>query len=276
MATTDVIERLFRPSVFNLFAPIFPGGVLLFGIALLGKSGSLPVAGGISQTATSIFLAYVCGLVLYTVSGTCMGLLGYWLGSHIGALGNPTPEGLEPWKDQLWRRLARQYIGEALSPILEAPDPPELLDIKVKNLKLIVLDPGLQSQQEWELRQTQFDRQSADLKWYAWYQALGFWFPPPQPTGFTEYPFAAVVYSIVATVILLLVVAGSTNWRIWSGSLAVFLATLLYDVQLAINSLRDVAGRYRQMAGMLRELRNAVAISPSGPEAQAPNQTARA
>jgi hypothetical protein len=256
VATSDVIERLFRPSVFNLLAPIFPGGVLLFGIALLGKSGSLPVVGGIPQMAATVFLAYVSGLVLYTVSGMCIGLLAYWLGSRIGAHMKPAMKGLEPWKDRLWRQLARQYIGDALSPILEAPDPPELLDMRVKNLKLTVLDPGLQSQQEWELRQTQLDRQNADFQWRAWYQALDFWFPKPQPTGFTEYPFAVAVHSIVATVILLLTVVGSTDWKLWIGSLAVFLITMLYDLQLAMSSIKDVEGRYRQMAGMLRELRS--------------------
>lgn len=229
---------------------------MLLGVALLWKPAALPVIGGIPQPAIMVFLAYVAGLVLYTVTGTGVGLLAYWFGLRFGARIKPVPEGLEPWKDQQWRQVARQFIGDALSPIVEAPAPPDLLKLQVDNVKLMVLDPGEQSQKVSDLMTTQLDRQRADFQWFGWYQALAVWFPRPQPSGFTEYPFATVVYAIVVAVIALLAIAHSSDWRLWLGCIVIFLISALYEVVAAMNYISDTTGRYYQMAGMLRDLRS--------------------
>jgi hypothetical protein len=224
----------------------------------MGKAGSLQGVGGISQPVASVFLAYGAGLVLYTVSATALHLLGYWLGLRMSSavFGD-----FEPWKDVEWRRVARWYIGNELSPILERPDPPEVLAATIEDLKLRLPDPGLHSQQLFDLNKSQLDRMGADLQWYAWYQALGFCYPQPEYRGFTEFPFIVVVHSMVVAVMVLLTLAHSADWRAWSVSLVVFLVTFLYDVQQALAYLRDPGGRYRQMAGMLREARATSASS---------------
>jgi hypothetical protein len=227
---------------------------MLLGVTLLRKPVALAAIGGIPQPAIMVFLAYVAGLVLYTITGTGVGLLAYWFGLRFGARVKPLPEGLEPWKDQQWRQVARQFIGDALSPIVEAPVPPDLLKLQVDNVKLMVLDPGEQGQKVSGLMTTQLDRQRADFQWFGWYQALAVWFP--QPSGFTEYPFATVVYAIIVAVVALLVIARSSDWRLWLGCVVVFLISALYEVVAAMNYISDTTGRYHQMAGMLRDLRS--------------------
>jgi hypothetical protein len=198
----------------------------------------------------------VVGLVWYTTTGTGVGLVAYWLGLRLGAIIKPVPEGLEPWKNQQWRRVARQFIGDALSPIVEAPVPPDLLKSQIDNVKLMMLDPGEQIRKVSDLMTTQLDRQAADFQWFEWYQTLAIWFPQPQLSGFTEYPFTTVVYAIVSAVIALLAITGSGDWRFWLGCVVIFLISALYEVVAAMNYFSDTTGRYYQMAGMLRDLRS--------------------
>jgi hypothetical protein len=178
---------------------------------------------------------------------------------------DPLTESLEPWKDQQWRQVARQFIGHALSPTAERPVPPDLLKLEIGNIKLTTPDPHEQNRRVYALNETQMNRQIADHLWYGWYQALSVWFPRPQPTGFTEYPFDTVVQSTVVAAILLLVITRSGDWMLWVGCLASFLIIALHQLQTAVHFVRYDTGLHYQLAGMLRELRSQSAPPSSVP-----------
>jgi hypothetical protein len=112
-----------------------------------------------------------------------------------------------------------------------------------------------QTQKLVELQLAQSNLRLSEFQWHDWYQALSLLFPRPAFIIFTEYPFTAVVYSIVTAAAVLLGMAGSRNSKYWIACMAVFLISVLCEVVAAINYLRFDNGKYYQMAGLLRELR---------------------
>jgi hypothetical protein len=253
MPIVDLVERLFRPSAFNLLAPIVPGGILVVGIAALSKSAALVPLAGVPQAALTVFLAYAAGIVLYTLTGCIFGLFGHLFALLMGKWLDPE-QGHEPWKDRQWRLVASRFVGKALCPDATPPVDAELFRMQLETMELLVLDPLEQTKKAAEAMQVQSDRQRADFDWFELYHALALWFPLPPPIVFSEYPFVAIVNATALAAIAALTAAGSTDWRLWL-SFLVLLISFLYELVVALNYARSPSGRYYQMSGMLRLLR---------------------
>ncbi len=127
----DLHVNLDRPTIqhiYQLFLPIVPGGTLVIGILAahpnyLKQLATATGVGYYSLVATTVFIAYSAGVMLYAF-GVHFGLL---LSTFVGVVFDrnqklrPFRENLSISQNHVWRTVADAFLGKQL-----APAPPTL------------------------------------------------------------------------------------------------------------------------------------------------------
>jgi hypothetical protein len=175
-------SRVTYSNVLEIIAPIVPGGILGVGTLVLNPSLaarllSNPYLGYRSRLAAAIFVSYAAGLLLNLLVNYTSYLLGYMVGFLWGSKLFPNPA--TPWRNILWRKVARRFLGPDLAPTTDDLYFKELHEQKLKEAGAI--QDAQQSAIQVQLAQEYFlSRSMADNDWYWWNQVLGKYFATPQ------------------------------------------------------------------------------------------------
>src|SRR5260370_1854398 len=124
----------------EIAAPIVPGGILAFGTVILSpqlaaKLLSNPYLGYRSRIAAAILLSYIAGLLFNLWVSYVSYSMGYMIGVIFGKKLFPNPP--TPWRNVVWRRMARTFLGDALAPSTDDLYFKEMHEAEVKQAETI-------------------------------------------------------------------------------------------------------------------------------------------
>lgn len=120
--------QLALERIYQLFLPLIPGGTLVGGLVLAHPAASNTMAatlglGRYSRVGLLVLIVYIVGWLLHGfsifVTGNCSALLGY----IVGKKWPPKRENEVPSKSFIFRRVASEFLGTALTPSPPAQPP---------------------------------------------------------------------------------------------------------------------------------------------------------
>jgi hypothetical protein len=122
----EVHVSLDRPTIqhiYQLFLPFFPGGTLILGLALARPDSLAYFAasrgiGYYSLIVAAVFLAYVAGLMLYSLSLNFGAILSTILNQlcWTSTKCRPTRNNATTSQNHVWRTVAAAFLGKQLTP----------------------------------------------------------------------------------------------------------------------------------------------------------------
>ena len=173
------LSKLSSTTVFDLLAPMLPGGT----IALGWLYGHQSVWANIQDEKTlkvmvAVFAVYVVGFVMIYLTSFEMSAVALAILIH-------KTQTDEPWRNPEWRKLASAFLGE-LSPPVEEP-PADSSQIQVTNAE--TLSKSIKENFEKRMAPLNFQRQ-----WQRWYEILKVRFQAPAGP---QQAFANLYFSIV-------------------------------------------------------------------------------
>lgn len=204
-------------GVLEIVAPVVPGGILAIGTLVLNPSLaavllSSPYLGYRSRLVAAVFISYVAGLVLHLLVGYSSYLVGYMIGWLFGSKLIPDPP--TPWKNLMWRRMARIFLGPNLAPSTD--------DLYFKNLHEqeskkadAIEDPAARANQKKFVEEFFLPKSIADGDWYSWYQVLSKYFAKPSGWAAPSQYFLSMVHAASWAVILLMALTHRHHWFAW-------------------------------------------------------------
>ena len=157
----EVHVNLDRPTIhhiYELFLPLFPGGVLVAGLVVAHPQFSIRAAavgiGYYSRVAAVVFVAYTAGLILYALSTIFGALLSFLLTNlYFGSAKlRPFRNNRTISQNHVWRTVASTFLGQQLVP------PPPATGL------FTTVPPAPQPAAQNELQH--------DLDWNDWYDVL--------------------------------------------------------------------------------------------------------
>ncbi len=210
-------SRVTYSNVLEIIAPIVPGGVLGVGTLILNphlaeRLLSNPYLGYRSRLAAFIFISYAAGLLLNLLVNYTSYLLGYTVGALWGSKLFPNPP--TPWRNLLWRKMARKFLGPDLAPATDDLYFKDLHDQKLSEANAI---------QDGEERAIQLKfvsefflpKSTAETEWGWWYQVLDKYFATPQLWAAPWQYFLSMVHTASWAVILLMILNHRSHWFAW-------------------------------------------------------------
>lgn len=126
----DLHVNLDRPTIqhiYQLFLPIVPGGTLVVGLLLarpnyLRQLGAASGVGYYLLLATTVFVAYAAGLMLYTLS-VHFGMIASMCAINISGRNpkfRPLRNNMSISQNHVWRTVAAEFLGKELAPTIPA------------------------------------------------------------------------------------------------------------------------------------------------------------
>ncbi len=210
-------SRVTYSNVLEIIAPVVPGGILAVGTLVLNphlaaRLLSNPYLGYRSRLAAAIFISYSAGLLLNLLVNYTSYLLGYVVVSLWGSKLFPTPP--TPWRNLLWRKMARKFLGPDLAPATDDLYLKELHEQKLNEANAI---------QDAEARAIQLNfvsefflpKSIAETEWGWWYQVLDKYFATPQLWAAPWQYFLSMVHTASWAVIFLMVSTHHNQWFAW-------------------------------------------------------------
>jgi len=201
----------------EIVAPIVPGGILAIGTLVLNPSLaasllSSPYLGYRSRLVAAVFISYVAGMLLHLLVGYSSYLVGYIFGFLFGSKLIPDPP--TPWKNLLWRRMARIFLGPDLAP---ATDDLYFKDLHEQESKKAdaIQDPATRANQKKFVEEFFLPKSIADGDWYGWYQVLSKYFATSPSWGAPSQYFLSMVHTASWAVIFLMVLNHRHHWLAW-------------------------------------------------------------
>lgn len=199
-----------------------------------------------------IFVAYVLGLFLTTVvgfieglAGTVVAIIGFRLGGH-------------PWEDELWRLVAKRFVGDEMTPFLAPQLNRELLQLRLDATQPRSADTKEKASQPLDeirnLLNQQGDRLIADCHWAGWYDVLDKYFSqPPQAPGTNSYILSSSHYAAWA-VMALMWIGPYSHPAAWIMCWVIVTVSLLQESLSVLGQKLESARPSRQTAIMLQHL----------------------
>lgn len=210
-------SRVTYSSVLEIAAPIIPGGILAVGTLVLSpqlaaRLLSTPYLGYRSRLVAAIFISYAAGLLLNLLVGYTSYLLGYTVGYLWSSKLFPNPP--TPWRNLLWRKMARKFLGPDLAPATDD------LYFKEMHEKTLSEANAIQDaeQKAFQLKfASEFfiPKAMADTEWNWWYQVLDKYFATPQFWAPPWQYFLSIVHTTSWAVIFLMVSTHHNQWFAW-------------------------------------------------------------
>lgn len=234
------LSQLSYPAVLQVVIPWLPGGVITCGAIYLNLADvrsliTTPILPTAAKVVLSLFGTYTMGILLYGITETFFASLAYVAGVAVGKWGVDVSK-IEPWKNQVWRKVARAYLGPAAPPTDEVQNP-EALKIKLALLKLID-DPGRRAEQQVQIDQDELKLQLSDSEWFWWHSVIQQRFPRETRVDALQQSQLAVVamlFSIGWAGAVLLSLAPSVHWGLWFLVILSIVAGLVGDAGIAFN-----------------------------------------
>lgn len=210
-------SRVTYSSVLEVIAPIVPGGILAVGTlvlnpALAARLLSNPLLGYRSRLVATVFVSYTAGLLLYLLVNYSSYLLGYVIGTLWGSKLFPNPP--TPWKNLVWRRSARKFLGPDFAPSTDELYFQNLHEQELKKAEAIE-DLEARANQKKFIQELFMPKIVADGDWYWWYQVLSKYFSLSQLWAPPWQYFLSMVHTASWAVILLMLLNHQHNWFAW-------------------------------------------------------------
>ncbi|PYU95199.1 MAG: hypothetical protein DMG25_04910 [Acidobacteria bacterium] len=209
------LPKLSRIDLYLIFAPLFPGIILLGTITETNRSLSAEFIqtasiGYYSKVVCLFAVAYFLGLMTISLAGLFSETISHALGLHV-----PVPSYVnQPWNQAEWRKLAREFIGHDFVPSELAPLSP--LEYATTVATAPLLDPDPEKRQE-KLASLNV-RRATDEEWSRWYFVLRNYVVSESKLERSEFEWRLFYLlhpcGIAGTVALILVPA-ARNWFLW-------------------------------------------------------------
>jgi hypothetical protein len=202
-------------GVLEIVAPIVPGGILAIGTLVLNpKLASMllsnPYLGYRSRVAAGIFISYIAGLLLYLLVNYTSYFVGYMVGYFFrNQMTLPTP-----YKDPLWRRMARIVLGPDLAP---ATDELYFEELHKKNLREAeaIQDPTQRASRLVFVDNFFGPKQTSDGEWFKWYLVFVAYFSLSDVLAAPWQYFLSMVHTAAWAIVLLMVSNHRHHWLAW-------------------------------------------------------------
>lgn len=210
-------SRVTYSGVLEILAPIVPGGILAVGTLVLSpqlaaRVLSNPYLGYRLRLIAAIFISYVAGLLLNLLVGYTSYLLGYLIGYLWSSQLFPNPP--TPWRNLLWRKLARQFLGPDLAPATDELYFQEMHKQKLNEANAIQ-DSEQKAIQLKFVSEFFLPKSMADSEWAWWYQVFDKYFASPQFWGAPAQYFLSMLHTASWAVIILMVSTHHNQWFTW-------------------------------------------------------------
>jgi hypothetical protein len=210
-------SRVTYSSVLEITAPIVPGGILAVGTLILSpqlaaKLLSNPYLGYKSRLAAAIFISYAAGLLLNLLVSYTSYLFGYMVGYLWGSKLFPSPP--TPWRNLLWRKMARQFLGPDFAPATDDLYFKELHEQKLNEANAIQ-DAEQRGIQLKFVSEFFLPKSTAESEWGWWSQVLDKYFAKAQPWAPPWQYFISMLHTSSWSVIFLMVSTHHNEWFVW-------------------------------------------------------------
>jgi hypothetical protein len=210
-------SRVTYSGVLDVVAPIVPGGILGLGTLILNPQGAAKLLsneylGYRSRLVLGVFAAYIAGLLLNLFVSYNSYFLGYMIGLLFGKelfKNSPTP-----WRNLLWRRVARRFLGPDLAPVTDDLYFKEMYEAEKQKAQQIQ-DPTAKATQLKFVEEFFLPKSIAEGDWYFWYDVLGKYFTAEQWWAPPWQYFLSMVHTASWAVIYLMVVNHRHHWFAW-------------------------------------------------------------
>jgi hypothetical protein len=252
------LSNISGTAVAQILFPLVPGTVLVLGGAAIRPEiasawFALPYIGYYTKLAVIVFSAYAVGLFL---AMTVIGVIGGAAGFIASLLGNYLRQKWhgDPWNHKLWREVARQFIGEEFTPILDRPLAGEVLRMMVSSAETIE-DMTVRMKEVSSILGENQKRVVSEFEWAEWYWILERWFPPPAQPGANVGTFISqAAYCSAVAVMILLHFGPYSHPLAWTVCYLTLFGGFLEYLFLYLNPLISDSPATRQTAAMMRYL----------------------
>lgn len=210
-------SKITYSGALEIIAPIVPGGILAVGTLTLNPTFSArilsnPYLGYRSRVLLAMFVSYLAGLLLYLIVTHTSYFVGYVIGALWGK--NLFPNQPTPWRNLIWRRAAKQFLGPGL-----APDTEDLyfadMHQKQTNEASAIQDPGDRARQLKFVNDFFMPKQVAENDWYWWYQVLSSVFAKPDAWAPPALYYLGMLNAASFATVFLMVANHRHNWFTW-------------------------------------------------------------
>ncbi len=210
-------SRVTYSNVLEIIAPIVPGGILAVGTLVLNpplaaRLLSSPFLGYRSRLAAAILISYAAGLLLNLLVNYTSYSLGYLIGTFWGSKLFPNPP--TPWRNLLWRKMARKFLGPDLAPTTDDLYFKELHEQRLNEANAIQ-DAEQRAAQLKFVSDFFLPKSVAETEWAWWYQVLDKYFTMPQLWAAPWQYFLSMVHTASWAVILLMISTHHNQWFAW-------------------------------------------------------------
>lgn len=234
------LSRLSYPAILQITIPFVPGGVFTCGLLYLDLAGvralvTTPMLPSGAKIALFVFGAYVVGLLLHGITTTLLSWLGYGLGLLLGRHFVKSDKS-EPWKNRVWRKIAREYLGP-LAPTTDEVHDPEIWKNK-RELVNTIADPAERARQFAQLVREEFALIGSDSDWFWWHSVIRERLPRERRADAAEQSFSAIastLFSLGWSGVILLCFA-PRHPMLWLTSILAIVAGMFGDASVVFSS----------------------------------------
>jgi|SRR6266481_2751919 len=156
--------------------------------------------------------SYAAGLLLNLLVNYTSYSLGYLIGTFWGSKLFPNPP--TPWRNLLWRKMARKFLGPDLAPTTDDLYFKELHEQRLNEANAIQ-DAEQRAAQLKFVSDFFLPKSVAETEWAWWYQVLDKYFTMPQLWAAPWQYFLSMVHTASWAVILLMISTHHNQWFAW-------------------------------------------------------------
>ena len=228
------LSRLSYPAFLQVALPFLPGGVFICGALLLNLGGAqellslaIPVW---AKVVLAIFAAYTSGVFVHYIVTVLSNTCAYWLGRRIGKWSLEKAITVEPWKNTVWRKVARRVLGD-LAPTTDDLYMPEL-HMQVFKAASETVEPQEKQRLLTLCQEFHEPRRVADGEWFWWHSVLQERFPRPDDDA-ARHTYKYLLAALSSTGVALLILfafAPTVHWLLWVTAILSILAGWLDEL----------------------------------------------
>jgi hypothetical protein len=249
------LSNLSGTAYAEVLFPLLPGGVLTLGFAITHPDAlrawfAPPYIGYYTKMVGLYVTAYVAGLLLAllligVVDGLAAALSNYLRGKW----------NIEPWRDPIWRQIARRFVEEILrldAPPDHVPLTREQFDQKLQAARALI-DDAESRRTELETCNEVVAKKGADMEWHRLYWYLDQLFPQSFPAPEIGTYLSQAAYCSAAA--LLVVLSWTSSPQPLLKIICWVSIAVLFVVRLGI-AMAPPFSQVRQTAAMMQQLMN--------------------
>jgi hypothetical protein len=204
-----------RHDLVIIVGPFFPGCIIGTAYVMRNPASfrALVEYAGIGYHAKLAFLAlmaYVTGFIIFILATSCA----LWLGNELRRRFRKENADHQPWQNVPFRKVARRFISEEMSPLDELPHNHERFEAYIK-----ALPPNTPEVTRQQVYQRATNEVNTDTEWLAWYFVLKAY--PMNRPDLSSNAFATQIILFVNSVALALLIAlimvpELRHWAMWA------------------------------------------------------------